>query len=321
MSALDVACFGELLWDFYEAEAKTEKEPIARTFRRELGGTSANVAVTLARLGFKSGVVGAVGEDKLGAALEAQLSAEGVDTGNVVRASGSTGLTFVTTTATGDASFIPHRGADLQLGEDDVTTAMGKARFVLVSSTGMLPSARAATEKFLAVAEKAKAVVVVDLNVRAHLWSDADAMRAAVKELVARAQLVKASERDLGAVAGKRGMSWLDENAKHATWVLTRGENGAAAVGEHGQVTSPTKRVRCVDRSGGGDAFAAGVLGVLLRASAKPGTAEWKDNKLWTRAIEVGHILGAKAVAAAGGTVGLTNLEDVKGRLAAAKKG
>src|SRR5438105_751586 len=121
--AIDVACYGELLWDFFEAEVKPEKEPIARTFKRELGGASA-------------------------------------------------------------------------------------------------------TEKFLAAAEKAKASIVLDLNARAHLWDDVDELRAACGELAKRATLVKSSERDLGAIAGKRGMTWLEENAKQATWVLTRGENG-----------------------------------------------------------------------------------------------
>ena len=240
---MDVACFGELLWDFYEANAKSEKEPIARQFRRELGGASANVAVTLARLGVKVGAVGGVGKDKLGAALEAALAAEGVDTAHVVRLAAPTGITFVTQSATGDASFIPYRGgtADMVLGDGDVTAAMGKARFALVSSTSMLPGTRAATEKFLGAVEKAKGAVVVDLNVRAHLWEDETAMRSAAKDLVARAALVKGSERDLNALAGKRGVSWLEESAKQATGILTRGENGAAAVGAHGPATAPTK--------------------------------------------------------------------------------
>lgn len=320
-TAIDVVCFGELLWDFYEAEPKSDKAPIAKLFRRELGGASANVAVTLARLDVKAGVVGAVGDDKLGAALEAQLSAEGVDTTHVVRLNAPTGITFVTLSATGDATFIPHRGADLRLTEGGVKAAMGKARYALLSSTSMLPSTRAATEKFLGAVDKAKGAVVVDLNVRAHLWTDTDEMRSAVKDLVGRAALIKASERDLGAVAGKRGMSWLEENAKDATWILTRGENGAAAVGAHGQATAPTKRVRCVDRSGGGDAFMAGVLAVLVRAGVKPGASDWADAKLWTRALEVGHLLGAKAVAGVGATTGLIGLDDMKTRLSAPKKG
>lgn len=321
--AIDVACFGELLWDFYEAEPKTDKEPIARLFRREIGGVSANVAVTLARLGIVTSVVGAVGKDKLGAALEAALAAEKIDTAHVVKLDAPTGITFVTHGQGGEASFSPYRQgtADMLLGADAVTAAMGKARFAVLSSTSMLPSMRAATEKLVTAVEKAKGTVVVDLNVRAHLWPDADQMRAAAKDLVSRAALIKASERDLNALAGKRGVTWLDDNAKHATWILTRGENGAAAVGAHGQSNSPTKRVRSVDPSGGGDAFMAGVLAVLVKAGAKPGSAEWKDGKLWSRALEIGHVLGAKAVASLGATTGLVRLEDMVGRLASAKKG
>lgn len=323
-SAIDVACFGELLWDLYETEGKGDspKEPMKRNFRREIGGASANVAVTLARLGVRSSAVGGVGHDKLGATLEAALAAEGVATSHVVRMSVPTGIVFVTLSATGEASFIPYRGqtADLQLKAEDVTAAMAKARFTLVSSTSMLASTRAATEKLLGAVEKAKGHLVVDLNVRAHLWHDKDEMRSAVKALVARAALVKGSERDFNALAGKRGMSWLEENAQQASWILTRGENGAAAVGAHGQVTAPTKRVRCLDRSGGGDAFVAGVLAVLVKSGATPGSADWKDAKLWTRALEVGHLLGAKAVAAVGATAGLGSLDDIKTRISAAKK-
>lgn len=315
-TALDVACFGELLWDFYEVDQKSEKG----LYRRELGGTSANVAVTLARLGIKTGVVGGIGEDKLGTALDAELSKEGVDTSNLVKVKVPTGITFVTTTATGEATFSPYRSgtADGELNAEDMTTAMGKAKFVVFSTSSMIGGMRAVTEKLIDVVEKTKGTVVVDLNVRAHQWADPDAMRTAVKDLVAKAQLIKASERDLNAVAGKRGMSWLDENAKHANWILTRGENGAAAIGEHGQATAPTKRVRCIDRSGGGDAFMAGALAVLVKTGARPGTPEWKDAKMWTRALEVGHLLGAKAVGAQGAIAGLSNLDDVRPRLVAA---
>jgi fructokinase len=198
---------------------------------------------------------------------------------------------------------------------------MGKARFAVVSTTSMLASTRAATEKFLDSVDKAKGTIVVDLNVRAHLWPDVAEMRAAAQKLVARAALVKASERDLSPLAGKRGISWLEQHAKGATWLLTRGENGAAAVGDHGQATAPTKRVRCIDRAGAGDAFTAGVLAVLVRANVKPKTNEWKDGKLWTRALEVGHLLSAKAVATFGATNGLVGLDDIKGRLTPPKKG
>lgn len=324
MTTCDVACFGELLWDFFEADVKADKEPIARTFRREVGGATANVATVLARLGVSVCAIGGIGDDKLGEALRTALANDGVDVTHVARMKGlRTGITFVTRDATGEPSFTPYRQgtADFALGEAQVAPGAAKVKWAVVSSTSLLPSTRAATTKFLAALEKAKACLVVDLNVRAHLWTDSDAMKAACAELASRASVVKGSEKDLAALAGKRGMSWLEENAKGASWVLTRGENGAAAVGPHGQVTAPTKRVRCVDATGGGDAFVAGLVAVLLKAGAKPGSAEWKDPKLWTRALEVGHQLGAKAVGAVGAVAGILNLDDLRARIDSPKKG
>lgn len=314
--AVDVACFGEILWDFYEAVPK-DKEAISRSFKREIGGATANVAVTLARLGLKASVVGGIGDEKLGQALETQLTEEGVNVSHLIRVKAPTGIAFITHNATGDASYIPYRNgsAELKVTPGDIKPAMARAAYVVVSTTSMMPSLRAATEAFLDAAAKEKAIVVVDLNVRAHLWSDAEEMQKGVKDLVQRGALIKASERDLNQLAGKRGLSWLDENAKHATWILTRGENGAACVGAHGQVNAPTKRVRCIDRSGAGDAFVGGVLAVLAKAKATPGSEAWKDGKLWIRAMEIGHVLGAKSVAHIGATTGLTRLEDLVARL------
>lgn len=322
-TANDVACFGELLWDFFEDDARAEKEPIARTFRREMGGASANVATILARLGVNVAAIGGIGDDKFGDAMKAQLAADGVDVDHLARIkSKRTGITFVTRDVLGEPTFVPYRvgTADLALEESHVTAGMAKVRFAVVSSTSMLPSLRGATLKFLDGLQKAKGSLIVDLNLRPHLWDDAAAMKAGTAELASRAVVVKGSEKDLGALAGKRGMTWLEDNAKGATWVLTRGENGAACVGPHGQVTFPTKRVRCIDATGAGDAFVAGLVAVLVRSGAKPGSAEWRDPKLWTRALEVGHQLGAKAISAVGAVGGMGTLADLRARIAAPKK-
>jgi fructokinase len=319
----DVACFGELLWDFFEADAKTDKESIARTFRREMGGASANVSAILARLGVKVAAIGGVGDDKLGDTLKAQLAAEGVDVASIARIKNArTGITFVTRDAAGEPTFVPYRvgTADLAFEESHVSAGAAKVRYAVVCSTSMLPALRPATIKFLNALDKAKGSLIVDLNVRAHLWDDAETMRTATAELASRAVVVKGSEKDLGALAGKRGMTWLEDHAKGATWVLTRGENGAACVGPHGQVTFPTKRVRCIDATGAGDAFLAGLVAVIVRSGAKPSSAEWKDPKLWSRALEVGHQLGAKAISAVGAVAGIGPLDDLRARIDSGQK-
>jgi sugar/nucleoside kinase (ribokinase family) len=62
----------------------------------------------------------------------------------------------------------------------------------------------------------------------------------------------------------------------------------------------PARKARCVDATGGGDAFTAGALAVLLSGGD------------WTKALRVGHILGAKAVSKVGAVRGLTGLEKVR---------
>src|SRR5579864_9204777 len=100
---MDVVCFGEVLWDLFE-RAPAKGEPIAREFRRELGGAPANVAVGLARLGFASALAGGIGFDKFGDAVEKELAGEGVSTRFLVRLPNRTGITFVARDALGEPS-------------------------------------------------------------------------------------------------------------------------------------------------------------------------------------------------------------------------
>jgi fructokinase len=312
---LDVVCFGEILWDLFETQPRGS-EPIAATFRRELGGAPANVATGLARLGVRAAVVGGVGLDPFGEALVAHLRRDRVDVRFVVPFPSRTGLTFVTRDARGEPDFIfyRHQSADLALRARHVTAAMGRARWALVgTSTLMTLELARATTRFVELAERAGAHLLVDLNVRAHLWSRPSAMRSAIGALVERAHLVKASDADLRAVGGKSGgLRWLERHARRASWLLTRGAEVATAIGEHGEVHAPALRARCVDATGAGDAFIAGSMATLLAAGAVPGSSAWRDPSVWHAALRAGHIMGKKAVSRAGAVAGLVGLRPVR---------
>jgi fructokinase len=317
---LEVVCFGEVLWDIYEkrdAKRDLAEGPIAREFRRELGGAPANVATGLARLGVRSALVGGVGIDRFGDALESELRADGVDTRFLVRLPNRTGLTFVTRDARGEPAFLfyRHETADGAVRPEHVLPEMARARWLLVgTSTMMTPSSAEATERFLALGHEAGARVVVDLNVREHLWASKAQMRDAVARLVRRASIVKGSFADLIAITGRRDILWLADHAPKAAWIVTQGAKGASALGDHGFVARPSVKAKCVDATGAGDAFVAGVLAVLLSAGAAPGTDAWKDERVWGEALEAGHLMGAKAIGRVGAVTGLVDLDEVKAR-------
>jgi fructokinase len=162
------------------------------------------------------------------------------------------------------------------------------------------------------MAEQAKANIVVDLNVREHLWANKTQMREAVAQLVRRASIVKGSFADLVALTGRRDILWLADNAPKAVWIVTQGAKGASAIGKHGFVARPARKAKCVDATGAGDAFIAGVLAVLLEAEATPESDAWRDERVWGAALDAGHAMGAKAVSRMGSVAGLEGLEEVR---------
>jgi fructokinase len=321
-SSLDVVCFGEILWDFFGVD-RVPSEPIAREFRRELGGAPANVATGLARLGVRSGIVGGIGIDKLGDALERHLVSDGVSTRFLVRLPNRTGITFVTRDAEGEPSFLFYRQdtADVAIRAEHVTPEMGRARWVLIgTSTLMTLALAAATDRFLAHAEQAKANIVVDLNVREHLWSNKTQMREAIAQVVQRASIVKGSFADLVALTGRRDILWLADHAPKAAWIVTQGAKGASAIGKHGFVARPARKAKCVDATGAGDAFIAGVLAALIEAGATPESDAWRDERVWGAALDAGHAMGAKAVSRVGSVAGLEGLDEVHGIIKTARE-
>ncbi len=308
MSRPDVICFGEILWDVFEAGPRVAGEPIARVFRRELGGAPANVAVGLARLGVGSAVVGGVGRDAFGEALAVRLRAEGVASSLLVQLPERTGLAFVRRDARGEPSFLfyRHQTADMSVRASHLRPAMARARWVLFgTSTLVHPGLAKATHALARLARAQRASIVVDLNVRAHLWKEPAQMRRAIARLARHADLIKGSRPDLAALGGGRFLA----RAPHATWVITDGPGEAIARGAHGETRAPARPARCVDATGAGDAFLAGLLAVLVRRDARPGTPAWRDPQVFGDALRVGHILGAKAVSRVGAAGGLTGLQ------------
>ena len=299
--ALDVVAFGEVLWDVFEIAPDT--------YRRMPGGAPANLAYALARLGARASIVGAVSRDAFGDALLARLRGSGVDVASVVRLPNRTGLAFVRRDRRGEPTFLfyRHETADMVLAAEHLRARMLRAKFAALGTSTLLGEPLAsATARFVELAERAGAALALDLNVRGHLWKSPRAMRARIAELASRAALVKASRADLEALGGQR---FLARNAPDATWILTAGSSAARAIGAHGEVALPALAARCIDATGAGDAFFAGVLAVLAARGARPGSSAWRDPAVFSDALRVGHMLGRRVVSKIGAVTGLVRLD------------
>jgi len=79
---IDVICLGRAAVDLYGEQLGVDL-PRMRTFRKYLGGSSANMAVGMAKQGLRVGIITRVGDEAMGKFVRTELAANGVDVTHV----------------------------------------------------------------------------------------------------------------------------------------------------------------------------------------------------------------------------------------------
>ncbi len=301
--SLDVVTFGEAMAMFV-AETPGPLEGVMH-FAKRTAGAETNVAIGLARLGYRVGWASRLGEDSMARFLLAAIGAEGVDCSRVSRHPGErTGFLFKGRVDDGsDPPVEYHRkgSAASRLGPADVDEAwVAAARHLHVSGVfaAVSDSTLAATRRAMAVARAHGRTIGFDPNLRPTLWPSREAMREAVNDLAAHADWV------LPGLEEGRLLTGLDTPQAIARFyrergaqrvVLKLGPEGAyyddAQAGTGFVPAFPVARV--VDTVGAGDGFMVGVTSALLEGRSLP------------EAARRGAWIGARAVQVRGDTEGL----------------
>ncbi|MEU1972564.1 carbohydrate kinase [Microbacterium sp. NPDC019599] len=225
------------------------------------GGSPANVALTLGRLGRAPQLLTRLGHDPHGETLRSWLAASDVD---VVSAPAER---TATATARLDESGAATYEFDLEW--ELAGTAAGPADWVHTGSVAALLQPGADGVVALLEESRATALVSYDPNIRPALLSTASVVRPQVEALVALADVVKASDEDLdwlypGASVHEVAELWLGLGASLV--VVTRGAGGALAVTGAGVVAVDAEPVAVVDTVGAGDTFMGALIDGLLDA-------------------------------------------------------
>src|SRR5437868_7578426 len=170
----DIWILGRIGYDLYALEHNRALPEVA-TFERHLGGSSANMAVGLSRLGLKVGIISAVGDDLLADYLFECLRNENVDTRYVARVAGfntSLCLTEVWPPDHFRQVFYRANPADAQIKASKAALAeVRTAKMFITNGTNLAiePSRRAAMDG-LTVAHKAGVKTIFDMDYRASSW-------------------------------------------------------------------------------------------------------------------------------------------------------
>jgi sugar/nucleoside kinase (ribokinase family) len=227
------------------------------------GGSAANTARWLARLGARATLIAAVGRDATGRALVDAVRGDGV-TARVSRVAGArTARIAVLVGPGGERSFVPDRGAADALAPADIRSAWfdGVHALHLPAYSLLGESLGAAGRRAIELARAAGAIVSVDLASVGPLMAHG---RRAARDLIASAapDILFATAAEADAMLGGGPVERLLDVAGIA--VVKRGAKGATVLAR-----SSTDRLRfevataplvAVDSTGAGDAFDAGFL-------------------------------------------------------------
>jgi fructokinase len=275
-----ILAIGEILIDFIVADSATSLEA-ADTFVARSGGAPANASVALARLDLASAFCGVVGEDQFGSRLQAELSAEGVDTSRLRYSDeDATTLAFAWKDPGGDGHFWLLRGADARLSEADANGAgIADLGALVVGSVALSAQpARGAIKRAVDLARQSGVPVVFDVNLRPTLWPDLASARPACEEVARLSTLVKLSLDDAAGLFGPQvnpeGAIQAIQSLGPSAIVLTDGERGCWFSSGATSTFVPAFRVKAIEPTGAGDAFTAAVIARSLASRWTPLTIE-----------------------------------------------
>jgi sugar/nucleoside kinase (ribokinase family) len=233
------------------------------------GGSAANTARWLARLGARSTLVTAVGRDPAGRALVEALRGDGVTVRSIRVARKPTGRIGVVVMFGGERSFVADRGAADELRPDDLRPSWFVADVLHVPAYSLIGSPLGdAGRRAIELARAEGALISLDLASAAPLLAKG---RRAARRLVddAAPDLLFSTAAEAEAFLGGYDPSGLLDSAPIA--VVKRGAGGATVLARGDaaplRFDVATPAMPATDTTGAGDAFDAGFLVSYLSES------------------------------------------------------
>lgn len=261
----DVLVVGEALVDVVERlDGSVEEHP---------GGSPANVALGLARLGHDVELLTRIGDDERGRAILAHLTSSGVRVGveSITRAPTSTATARIDAAGVATYDFeldwrLPAGPGSRQNGLEQY--GLERYRALHTGSIAAFVEPGGSDVVDLVRHASSRLTVTYDPNVRPVLMGDPVTARERVETIVRHAQVVKVSDEDLAWLApgeDPQDVARQWQKSGPALVVVTRGGDGASAVFGGGEVAVPGARVAVVDTVGAGDSFMGALLDHLAR--------------------------------------------------------
>lgn len=306
----DLFSIGRVSMDLFAQQIGAEFEDV-KGFDTSVGGSPVNIAIGVSRLGLRSGVLTAVGEDLVGDFVLRYLAQEDVNTDFIRRKPNTrTGLAIVAVQPPDRFPLVFYREnpADIQLTVQDAQNLpFEQIRAFMISGTAL--SRGSCRDAVLYVAERCRSnriTTFMDLDLRPDQWQEPWDFGLNIRTILHSIDVIIGTEEEFFALLAPdpvnimEGKSLnsaqretllslmtdlLESGHSQQALVLKRGERGVSVFRSNADpVHKAGFKVEVINTVGAGDAFASGLIYGFLQG--------WD----WGRCCELGNACGAVTV-------------------------
>jgi 5-dehydro-2-deoxygluconokinase len=306
----DLFSIGRVSMDLFAQQIGAEFADV-EGFNTSVGGSPVNIAIGVSRLGLRTGVLTAIGEDLVGDFVLRYLEREGVNTAFIPRKPKTrTGLAIVAVQPPDRFPLVFYREnpADIQLTVQDAQNLpLDQIHAFMISGTAL--SRGSCRDAVLYIAERCRAngvTTFMDLDLRPDQWQEPLDFGLNIRTILPGLDVIIGTEEEFFALLdsdpvnimeGKPVNSaqrealpslmadLLDSGHAQRTLVLKRGERGVSVYrSKDDTIHKAGFKVEAINTVGAGDAFASGLIYGYLQG--------WD----WGRCCELGNACGALTV-------------------------
>lgn len=278
------------------------KLSLADEISMQVGGCAANVAISIAKLGISSTIIGRVGADGLGQFIKSTLLNENVSTAGLkMDADYCTAASMVMIDSSGERTIVHAMGANAAFCFNDVNlTIVKQAKILLIAGTFLMPSFDGdGTVALLQYAKQHEVICCMDTA-----WDATGQWLDKIETSLKYLDWFMPSYDEAVELSGKTdppeiASFFLDKGVKNV--IIKLGHEGCfiQPEGEPGYRVASYTNITAIDSSGAGDSFCAGFITGLSQG--------WpiKDCAVFANAV------GAHCVMKIGTTTGIKSMPDI----------
>ena len=284
--------------DFFPDPPGTKTED-ATIMSVGMGGSSANIAAGIVKLGGQATLVTSVSDDSIGRYCVNQLKLYGVDHAHVKKVGGEArnSLAVYETRLEDHQTVIYRNGAaDFEMTKEDVEKVDFSAYGAVITAGTVFAAepSRSAAFRAFELAQSSGIPILFDVDYRPYSWPSAEVAKNVLSEAASLSDAIVGNDDEFGFMSGSKelGLKKARDLAKNSDRLVIykMGEEGSITITDHEEIRTGIYEVKALKPTGAGDSFMAGFVSsiasgynlndAILRGSAnasitvsKPGCA------------------------------------------------